>query len=564
MRDKWSEIDYYLNNLNMLKQTQPEFSSLIEKSHPLSLLPSKSGLPTYRITLQGETRWLHSKYNPATEADSIISKLKPEKASILFIGIGLGYSVISAAKQFKESVFLVLEPNLSMVRTMLSLFDFSSLFSDKRLFFLTGDKDPIEILELINKKTVKIYHPVLAKDYKDYLRNIRYDIKVKKSKNSVILFDYKLFAKDIADLFEKSGIAVRVIDGNNIDVRKFRVLCKQINPEFLFSVNFSPQIAFLATIVKVPYISWTIDPLPENRFIIHNGTNLDLCMAFVHQRHLMNKLSECGLSNVSFLPLAAPLERRKPVNEIKLLKPYMCNISFVGGTLNSERMIYLQFLNSLGAKSDFIDKLDDFIISYYKKYADNAENTGFSDNINCYPDWFTGFFNRCENINTVYEALNSELSRILRGYRIRSCNKLKIEVYGDEGWSDFSDNYRGLADHNDELTYIYNASLINLDIPRVYQRDILTMRVFDILLCGKCLLTEYNEEILSLFSDNEHLITYKNTSDLIQKATSLFKQPEFCNELGLNGMKKVLNNHLLTHRVNYIIEKIKDKNWIKG
>ena len=97
-----------------------------------------------------------------------------------------------------------------------------------------------------------------------------------------------------------------------------------------------------------------------------------------------------------------------------------------------------------------------------------------------------------------------------------------LQVWGDAGWKrlePYGVNYRGKAGHLVELTTIYNAAQIHIDIGRIYQSDIVTMRVFDVLACGGFLLAEYSKGLEDLFILDEELVCYRTMDELIQKLT---------------------------------------------
>ena len=70
----------------------------------------------------------------------------------------------------------------------------------------------------------------------------------------------------------------------------------------------------------------------------------------------------------------------------------------------------------------------------------------------------------------------------------------ELSVWGDDGWSALEGSgarQRGYAGHRHELTRIYASAGINVDIGRLYQSDIVTLRVFEVLACQGFLLAEH-------------------------------------------------------------------------
>jgi len=160
------------------------------------------------------------------------------------------------------------------------------------------------------------------------------------------------------------------------------------------------------------------------------------------------------------------------------------------------------------------------------------------------------------------DAVNGYLSERLRHRRVDAVVEQGLEVWGDEGWKKGRARYRGIAAHGDELTKIYCASAINLDIPRLYQRDIMTMRVFDVLACRGVLLTEYSSVLETSFVSGEHLFTYRNTDDLVEQARYIASHPEQAQEVAQAGEQHVRAHHRMEHRFEEILEACRTRGWL--
>ena len=151
-------------------------------------------------------------------------------------------------------------------------------------------------------------------------------------------------------------------------------------------------------------------------------------------------------------------------------------------------------------------------------------------------------------------------------YRQRVITRLKpwkgdLHIWGDAGWSAIHSGFKGLAHHGEELTRIYCASAVNLDIPRLYQRQTITMRVFDILATGGFLLTERNSALANIFEDGQHLAFYDAQEDLGKKMTDWVARPNERKAIALAGREEVLKKHLISHRVDAILQLTAQKSW---
>lgn len=88
------------------------------------------------LSNDGTTISVHSAYNPVREAASKIALKKDEcgaARNLVFLGFGLGYAPIEAARLFPEKRFVLFSPLVSHFLAALCVTDFSALFAVKNL-----------------------------------------------------------------------------------------------------------------------------------------------------------------------------------------------------------------------------------------------------------------------------------------------------------------------------------------------------------------------------------------------------------------------------------------------
>jgi len=130
-------------------------------------------------------------------------------------------------------------------------------------------------------------------------------------------------------------------------------------------------------------------------------------------------------------------------------------------------------------------------------------------------------------------------------------------VWGDPGWervAGYGVQYMGRANHGEELSKIYCASDVNIDIGRIYQQDIVTMRVFDVLGCGGFLLAEHSEGLEALFEIDVELVTWRSWEELRDKVTYYLAHPKERRALADAGRRAVLERHTIEQRVEAMLE----------
>ena len=131
-----------------------------------------------------------------------------------------------------------------------------------------------------------------------------------------------------------------------------------------------------------------------------------------------------------------------------------------------------------------------------------------------------------------------------------------IQLWGDEGWRELSSEavtFRGRCGHGEALSAVYGQSLINLDIGRVYQEEIVTMRVFDVLASKRFILTPHTPALAELFEVGREIETYQSLSDLQDKIDYYLANPGKAHEIAQLGYRRVIKDHQITQRLASLI-----------
>ena len=118
--------------------------------------------------------------------------------------------------------------------------------------------------------------------------------------------------------------------------------------------------------------------------------------------------------------------------------------------------------------------------------------------------------------------------------------------------------HRGVAGHFVELNKIYSAARINLDVGRLYQMDIVTMRVFDVLACGGFLLAERSEALLELFAPGNDLDVFTGPEELLDKVRFYLAHPEQAAAIATQGRRTVEAKHTIRQRVARMLAAVGD------
>src|SRR3990167_1587455 len=85
-------------------------------------------------------------------------------------------------------------------------------------------------------------------------------------------------------------------------------------------------------------------------------------------------------------------------------------------------------------------------------------------------------------------------------------------------------------------------------------RDDINMRTFESMATGSFLLTSNIPTLHELFKDGEHLVTYKNHDDMVDKARYYLLHDEEREKIAKAGMEEVLSKHTFRHRITQFLE----------
>ncbi|MEM6791342.1 MAG: glycosyltransferase [Myxococcota bacterium] len=530
-------------NLDALRAAGSPLPTHLASAPALSVVEGAYGFPSATLEVAGHgPRRLHSAYDPIREAAQQGEALDTGQP-IWLVGLGLGY-LADALLARGARTLVVTEPDLGVLATALSLFDWSAALESKRLH-LDAPSPSVVVLRPVQR----FDHPAVADLYADHAREARFRARVNAARGSVLMVQGKLFVDDIASLLEAEGWAVRRVAPRDLDVARFDALVDAVQPQFLFTINLSPELAYLCGRRGLAYLSWTIDPLPPSRIRMIQGTDASRAIVFAHRSALVTALRAAGWPRASLLPLAAsPLRQPSDADTTR----YRCPVSFVGSSLATEARDLRRRLTGGPTPDDIAPRVETWLDGIFaERGCDLAfEGIGPTD----LPLWWRDAMPDIDPIE-LSDRANGALSHRLRRHRVGALSDLGVTVYGDDGWETMGHRYRGRAHHGKELSTIYTASLANLDVPRIYQRDIITMRVFDAMRCGGAVLAEESPALRALFSD-AHLLTYRDNASMRGHVVRLRCDPTLARQIGEAARRHVEGAHTMQHRLATLLEAV--------
>ncbi|MFP4687791.1 MAG: glycosyltransferase [bacterium] len=413
--------------------------------------------------------------------------------------------------------------------------------------------------DFFSEPLVTVAHPYLRKQYAP-LHTLLEQWTRQKSlpKKLLICQTGSLFYRDVLDTLGEEKNNLFPFNTAHWQPAALKEMFALKSGSTFFSINLIEGLPELAAQSKINYICWEIDPATSPYQKISEAAARSSRIYSYRKKNLL-LLKAAGYTRIKYLPLAANPTLRRPLADQKIDNKYRAAVSFVGSSLKANA-----------------DRLLNLIMRWVNKQRTSSKTGDWATFQKTLTDWLTEFpdwrENTLELIEDKLQILNIPLQETIAGeplslamaiaeyraYRkridvVRTIGEhYPIKVWGDDGWTGQTGprgEYCGPAGHEDELTAIYNGSNINLDIGRIYQPEIITMRVFDVMSCGGVVLSEDRAAIRELLQPDKDCVLYREKDDLLEKINHLLENPEIGRKIGAAARKNILNSHTIKHRL---------------
>jgi len=375
-----------------------------------------------------------------------------------------------------------------------------------------------------------------------------------------LIADGHLMIDEVARALGRRGWGAYTLDTAHLSRPEMGEAITRSRASLVVSINHVPGLAELAADHDLPLLTWQIDPaLAHPRPLRRPAPRAHV---FVHRRACADAYRAAGFQGVTYLPLAADTRTRCPPSEAPSSE-HAAPLSFVGQSLVSEvGPLRARFIELLGdwmgdpaaaarlapsrleeihrvQRADFSRyRIPELLRAHFGRFVDDMAQR--------HPEIDLEILVAQQAASEKRLTWVSNLGRLdLGGAGAR--------VWGDDGWRltvphgvSFAGRYAG---HRSELSAVYAGSQINVDINRIYQPDIITLRVFDVLASGGFLLAEHSDALLELFEDGRELVVYRDLRQLLEKVRYYHDRPDERREIAAQGLQAVRERHDIQHRV---------------
>jgi len=487
------------------------------------------------------------------DGDVLLRCLKPMAVPgrVVVVGVGLGELVDAALKIWPAAEVVAWDRDPWMLRLLLSRRDLTADIRAGRLRLALGP----DLLAVDLEQARVVEHPVLKSVYGHELRAWREGL----GGPYALLCSQALFANDLARDLRGRGFVPWSIDVERVDAQELTHTVGALKPTLGVVVNQVVGLPEAFQALGLPLLTWEVDPAVDHLPAL--SSPVPHSHLFTFRRRHADELAEAGHGSVTWLPLAAPPHRKPLAVTPEDREKFGADVSFVGSSMTGRARAYGKrvvqevraWLHQHGRPPAEAADLVGRVLARQRRDLDRwqvpelleAECPGIRA-------WSHRAGRAVDPVVLLGELPSSE--RRLR--TVAALAPFGMRVWGDAGWKVLKVpglEYRGFAGHHHALTRIYQLSAINIDIGRLYQTDIVTMRVFDVLGCGGFLIAEHSEEIESLFEVGVEVETWSTRNELVDKVRHYRAHPDEARTIAERGRLAVDRRHRVAHRVDRML-----------
>jgi len=527
--------------------------------HPNVLLKERGGI------------FLHSPIDPAKEAEEEVGKLRSGCHQPIFcLGVGLGYYIEALLKDNNPcQPIIAYERNPWLLYLTLMRSDFMRDILAGRLKFLSAP-DIMRSRPQDRQGFCLWPHPVLGALY-EWERKL-FTSKAAKggSYQRALVITGGLFALDVSEALQEKGLEVVSWHPPCSDQQRIIKDILSSDPHLIVCINYRHGLPEISSTLGIPLLVWEIDPSIER--LAPQRTANPYTYIYTYRKSNVTRFREAGFEHVEYLPLAANPRRRFPMElSDEEMEKYGADVSFAGSSMADQaevlRQLYVQLTQGRGFPAHPDSPIRDYACLWelaLEKQGQNPDRYAVEEVFEKHlppGSWVTGDGEQRLVDLAVCAAETAASHR--RSQALTTLSQLgngsRVRVWGDDGWRGIlpeTIHWSGPVGHFFELTTVYNASRINLDINRIYQRDIATMRIFDVLACRGFLLADYSDDLGEQFALNSEVIAYRSLSEIPALVRHFLTHPDECEQIAMAGHQRVLKEHTIQWRVENMLNNL--------
>lgn len=381
----------------------------------------------------------------------------------------------------------------------------------------------------------------------------------------ILLYDWNpkstyINKQDIHDTLKQLGIGFDsfLFDFDKQDVSELEKFFGEISTDTYdccFSINYFPGISEVCNAKGLKYISWGYD-CPFNVRNIEKTLGNPCNYVYCFDRIQAETYQKMGFDTVYHMPLAINAARYKQViPSAAQRKKYVAQISFIGSLYESQYPAIAE-ISTKYAKG-YMDAVINAQQMLYGAYILNdVIDEGFVQDMNAHfkelqPD--TQFQLDKAGLVHILDQETSRRERILLLNLLGS--RFDTKLYSTQEYPILRGvKCRGRVNYYNEMPYVFASSDINLNISVKGIQSGVPQRALDIMASGGFLLSNFQQELVELFSYEEDMVVYESMEDAVEKCDFYLKNPEIREKIAQNGRRRTLEEHNLVDKIRMMIQ----------
>jgi spore maturation protein CgeB len=472
-----------------------------------------------------------------------------DAGAVFLFGIGLGEIATAALAHSGFTRVVAWDRDPWLMRLALQRNDWSRDLASGRLRLLLGT-DLIEEVHRAPQLPV-VAHPLLGQVY----ATERALLAGTARRPVAMVCAGGLFVRDLGEALSRCGYSPFTLDVQRLSREELSRSVSHVRPALLASINYTEGLAEFCADHRTKLVCWEIDPTTSALPPCEQPT--DDAFIFTYRRAAVEEYRAAGFRNVQYLPLAADPERRRPVELTEDEQRYRAPVSIVAASMVPEVPLH---------ERSFLDAWRWYRGGDARAEVEGArvlervlEEQAQDDSHYRVPEilergWPDFFHAAGPGAIRAAAEVAAALKRLSCGRRLA---RFGVRIWGDEGWRQIEGDgvtYQGPAGHEHEIAKVYCGSAVNVDLGRLYQQDIVTMRVFDVMACGGFVLAERSDDLGALFELGVEVDSWATSQELNAKVAHYLEHPRAARELARRGREAVLERHTIKARVEHMLK----------
>lgn len=292
------------DNIVFLKKNYPELYEEIEKTEAknfnssITIEHTKNNQETIKVKKDERYFYIHSKYDPLREAETIIKRFEEkesidENSHVIFYGLGLGYHIDLFTQKYPNTSFSLFEPSIGVFEYFLEKINLrKSPFGNLKIIQCEFESETVGVFlaALLNKTNKKliimdlpIYENVFEEQYNNFFSKFNELLKGKRSnlhtnyahqkswiincmKNlKEVLSTPNIISEKIGAFKNKTAILAAAGPSLNEEIENLRYI-KDNGLAYIFSVG--SAINTLVCNGIYPHATSAIDPSVKNQVVL--------------------------------------------------------------------------------------------------------------------------------------------------------------------------------------------------------------------------------------------------------------------------------------------------------